>query len=576
MVSPTGSANGTRSRLARLAPGLSALSNYRFSDDLRHDVMAGLSVAAVALPVSIAYAQLAGFDPVVGLYSSILPLVAYAIFGTSRQLMVNPDAAACAMIAAAIAPLAGNIAELYLSLTTALTLLTGVFCIAASYFRLGALADFLSKPILVGFLNGVAISIFLGQIGKLLGFSVESSGIIPRLLEVLGKIPLIHGATMAVGLGSFALLFACVRWLPRLPAALVVLVVADAVTAGLQHDAQGVAVLGPVPAGLPQLHWPTVPLQDIPSLAADAAGLALVVFTSGTLTARSFAAKGGYRIDVDREFAAFGAANISSALSQGYAVTGADSRTAVGVAAGGHTQVTGLVAAMTIAAVLLFLTEPLRYVPVASLGAVLIFAAFSLFDVGTLREIWKYDRLEVGLSLVTTAGVVAVGAINGILFAVALALARFVKQTARPRDEVLGKVEGLAGFHSIERHGTAARTFPGLVLFRFNGPLTFFNADYFKQRALAAADAGGTDLRWFVIDAIPIGDIDVNGLYVLRDLNVELEARGTTLILAGRRTEFLMWLQEIGLNRTEWDHRLFPTLTQALKAYRQKTNSSTP
>jgi len=192
-----------------------------------------------------------------------------------------------------------------------------LFCIAASYFRLGALADFLSKPILVGFLNGVAISIFLGQIGKLLGFSVESSGIIPRLLEVLGKIPLIHGATLAVGLGSFALLFACVRWLPRLPAALVVLVVAGAVTAGLELDAQGVAVLGPVPTGLPQLRWPTVPLQDVPSLAADAAGLALVVFTSGTLTARSFAAKGGYRIDVDREFAAFGAANIPSALSQG-------------------------------------------------------------------------------------------------------------------------------------------------------------------------------------------------------------------------------------------------------------------
>jgi len=570
------SANRTR-RLARIAPGLSALLGYRFSDDVRHDAIAGLSVAAVALPVSIAYAQLAGFDPVVGLYSSILPLVAYAIFGTSRQLMVNPDAAACAMIAAAIAPLAGNNAELYLSLTTALTLLTGLFCIAASYFRLGALADFLSKPILVGFLNGVAISIFLGQIGKLLGFSVESSGIIPRLLEVLGKIPLIHGATMAVGLGSFALLFACLRWLPRLPAALVVLIVAGAVTAGLELDAQGVAVLGPVPAGLPQLRWPTVPLQDVPSLAADAAGLALVVFTSGTLTARSFAAKGGYRIDVDREFAAFGAANISSALSQGFAVTGADSRTAVGVAAGGRTQVTGLVAAATIAAVLLFLTEPLRFVPVAALGAVLVFAALSLFDVGTLREIWKYDRLEVGLSLITTLGVVAaVGAINGILIAVALALARFVRQAARPRDEVLGKVDGLPGFHSIERHGTAARTFPGLVLFRFNGPLTFFNAEYFKQRALAAADAAGKDVRWFVIDAIPISDIDVNGLYALRDLNMELEARGTTLMLAGRRTELLIWLREIGVFRTELNNRLFPTLSQALKVYRRETMRELP
>ena len=557
--------------MARIAPGLSALLRYRFPDDFRHDAVAGISVAAVALPVSIAYAELAGFNPVVGLYSSILPLVAYAIFGTSRQLMVNPDAAACAMIAAAIAPLAGNNAELYLSLTIALTLMTGLFCIVASYFRLGALADFLSKPILVGFLNGVAISIFLGQIGKLLGFSVESSGIIPRLLEVLGKIPFIHGATLAVGLASFALLLACVRWLPRLPAALAVLVVAGAATAVLELHAQGVTVLGPVPAGLPQLRWPTVPLQDVPSLAAAAAGLALVVFTSGTLTARSFAAKGGYRIDVDREFAAFGAANISSALSQGFAVTGADSRTAVGVAAGGRTQVTGLVAATTIAAVLLFLTEPLQYVPVAALGAVLVFAAFSLFDVATLREIWKYDRLEVGLSLITTLGVVAVGAINGILIAVALALARFIRQAARPRDEVLGRVEGLPGFHSIERHGAAAKTFPGLVLFRFNGPLTFFNADYFKQRALAAADAGGKDVSWFVIDAIPISDIDVNGLYALRDLNMEFEARGTKLILAGRRTEFLIWLREIGLYQTELDNRLFPTVTQALKAYRRQT-----
>ena len=304
---------------------------------------------------------------------------------------------------------------------------------------------------------------------------------------------------------------------------------------------------------------------------------ALVVFTSGTLTARSFAAKSGYRIDVDREFAAFGAANISSALSQGFAVTGADSRTAVGVAAGGRTQVTGLVAAATIAAVLLFLTEPLRFVPVAALGAVLIFAALSLFDVGTLREIWKYDRLEVGLSLITTLGVVAaVGAINGILIAVALALARFVRQAARPRDEVLGKVDGLPGFHSIERHGTAARTFPGLVLFRFNGPLTFFNAEYFKQRALAAADAAGKDVRWFVIDAIPISDIDVNGLYALRDLNMELEARGTTLMLAGRRTELLIWLREIGVFRTELNNRLFPTLSQALKAYRRETMRELP
>ena len=462
-------------RLGRVAPGLSALLHYRIAENLQYDFVAGLSVAAVALPVAVAYAELAGFSPVVGLYSSILPLVAYAVFGTSRQLIVNPDAATCAMIAAAVAPDASGNADLYLSLSITLTFFTGLICIVASFFRLGAFADFLSKPILVGFLNGIAISIFLGQVGKLLGFSVDSSGVIPRLFEIFAKLSQTHALTLAVGLGSLAVLFLSVRFLPRMPAALLVLAIAGAASALLALDARGVAVLGPVPAGLPRLRWPTLPLDELPTMVADAAGLALVLFSSGVLTARSFAAKGHYSIDVDREFAAFGAANIASALSQGFAVTCADSRTAVGVAAGA-TQVTGLVAAASIAIVLLFLTEPLQYVPTAALGAVLLFAAFALFDVSTLRDIWKIDRLEFGLAVTTMLGVVAVGPIKGILIVVALALARFVKQIARPRDEILGIIEGLPGFHAIERHA-AAKTFPGLVLFRFNGPLTFFNAD---------------------------------------------------------------------------------------------------
>jgi len=557
-------------RLARIAPGIPALACYRFAADFRHDLMAGLSVAAVALPVAIAYAQLAGFNPVVGLYSSILPLVAYAIFGTSRQLMVNPDAATCAMIAAAVAPLAVGNAELYGSLAIMLTFLTGLFCIAASFLRLGALADFLSKPILVGFLNGVAISILLGQIGKLFGFAIESGRIVPRLLEFVAKLPQTHGPTLAVGLGSFAVLFLARRFLQRLPAALVALVVSAMAVALLKLDERGVAILGPVPAGLPPLRWPAFPLEHLPSLVASAAGLALVLFSSGVLTARSFAAKNRYEIDVDREFAAFGAANLASALSQGFAVTGADSRTAMGDAAGGRTQVTGLVAAATMATVLLFLTDPLRYVPIAALGAVLVFASFSLFDVRSLREIWRIDRHEVGLAVITTLGVVAVGAINAILVAVALALVRFVKLTARPRDEVLGMVDGLTGFHSIERH-PGAKTFPGLAVYRFNGPITFFNAAYFKQRALAVADAADPALRWLIIDAIPVSHIDVTGLYALRDLRDTLEARGTKLVLAGRKTEFLDWLREAGLHRPEYEERIFPTLRQALKAYRRET-----
>ncbi|TWC06269.1 high affinity sulfate transporter 1 [Bradyrhizobium macuxiense] len=542
------------------------LLSYSFADDFRHDLLAGISVAAVALPVAIAYAQLAGFDPVVGLYSSILPMVAYAIFGTSRQMIVNPDAAVCAMVAAAVAPLAGGNVELYWSLSVAVTFLAGMFCIAASFLRLGALAEFLSKPILVGLLNGVAISICLGQVGKLFGFSIESKRIIPQLLEIVAKLPQTQIPTLIVGAASLAILFGLARWVPRLPTAPIILIAGGTAVALFGLDRHGVAILGPVPGGLPPLRVPRFPTDDIPSLLGSAAGLALVLFSSGMLTARSFASKGGYEIDADRELAAFGAANLASALSQGFTVTGADSRTAMAVAAGGRTQVTGLVAAATITAVLLFLTGPMRYVPIAVLGALLVFASISLFDTRTLREIWSIDRSEVILAVITTLGVVALGAINGILIAVGLALIRFVKLTARPRDEILGTVDGIPGLHSIARHPNA-KTFPGLVLYRFDGPLTFFNSDYFKTRALAAADAAGPELRWFVIDAIPVSQIDTTGLYALRDLRERLEARGTSLMLAGRKAEFLTWFREAGLYRPEHETWILPTLRQALKAY---------
>jgi high affinity sulfate transporter 1 len=562
-------------RLASIAPGLTKLLDYSFAEDFRHDLLAGLSVTAVALPVAVAYAQLAGFDPAVGLYSSILPLVAYAFFGTSRQLIVNPDAAVCAMIAAAVAPLAGGDKQLYWSLSATVTFLAGLFCIAASFLRLGAMADFLSKPILVGFLNGVAISIISGQVGKLLGFPIEAKRIIPQLFEIFAKLSQTHLPTLAVGAACMAMLFGMARLLPRLPSALITLVFAGSVVALFGLDRFGVAILGPIPAGLPPPRLPRFPLDDMPSLLGSAAGLALVLFSSGMLSARSFAAKGRYEIDADRELAAFGAANLASALSQGFAVTGADSRTAVADAAGGRTQVTGLVAATAIAFVLLFLTRPLQYVPIAALGALLVYASLSLFDTRALREYWRIDRIEVGLAVITTLGVVATGAINGILFAVGLALVRFVQITARPKDEVLGAVDGLSGLHSIERH-PGARTVPGLVLYRFDAPLTFFNADYFKSRVLALADKAGPGLQWFVVDAIPISRIDLTGLYALRDLRQRLEARGTLLIFAGRKTELLIWFREAGLYRLEHEKWFFPTLRQALKAYQRETKAIGP
>ncbi len=547
-------------------PGLAALRNYRLGNDFNRDLFAGLSVAAVALPVSIAYAELAGLSPAVGLYASIGPLLAYALFGTSPQLMVNPDAASCAILAAAVAPLAGGDPNLYLSLATALTLFTGVLCLLASAFRLGAMADFLSKPILVGFLNGIALSIFLGQIGKVLGFQIEASRILPKLLEIVTSLPTSHLPTVLVTVFSVAVLLLVKRFVARIPAALAVLVLSAVVVKLFDLQSLGVAVLAPVPAGLPMPSLPMVPLETIPKLLASAAGLALVLFTSGTITSRSFASRGGYDVDVDRELVAYGAANIAASLGGGFVVTGADSRTAMAVTAGGKTQVTGLVAAAMIAVVLLFFTRPLQFVPLAALSVVLISAALSLLDFSSLRQFWRMDRREFGLSLMTTAGVVAVGSINGILVAVTLAIVRFVKHTARPSVELLGKEKGLPGLHSIDRH-TSAKAIPGLVLFRFNAPLVFFNADHFKQCALKAAKASGEDLRWFVIDTIPISEIDINGVVVLKDLKQRLASQNVQLVLAGRQSEFVTRMRHMGEPTENVSELTYPTLRQAVNAF---------
>jgi high affinity sulfate transporter 1 len=553
--------------LGKFAPGLAKLLKYQRSD-LPHDLIAGVSVAAVALPVGVAYAQLAGFNPAVGLYSSILPLIAYAIFGTSRQLIIGPDAATCALVAAAVAPLASGDQRLYESLSVALALLAGVLCIGASFLKLGALADFLSKPILVGFLNGIALSIMLGQIGKIFGFPITSGGIVPRLLEFAEKVGLTHWPTLATGLGTFLVLLVSPKVFRSTPAAFVATILAAAAVRLLGLERYGVAIVGDVPAGLPPVRIPHFPLSVVPSLLGDATGLALVTFSSMMLTSRSFASKNRYDIDADRDFAALGAANIASALSHGFAVSGADSRTAMSDATGGRTQVTGLVAAGTIAAVLLFFTGPLRYVPIAALGAVLMNAAFCLVDVNSLKMIYKIDRRALTLSVLSMLGVVAVGAIHAILVAVGLAILRFVKLVSRPKIEVLGKVEGFPGFHSIERHPEAT-TIPGLMLLRFNSPIVFFNAPYFKREVIAAVQAAGPALRWLVLDMLPITMIDTTGLYTAEEVADTLLERGVVLAAAGRQTEWRLWAESRQRAPSERKIHMYPTMYEAIRAFRE-------
>ena len=548
--------------LARFAPGLAQLLQYKLAD-LPADIRAGLAVAAVALPVGIAYSELAGFPPEVGLYSSILPLVAYAIFGTSRQLIVGPDAATCAVIAAALTPLAAGDAAAYASLSAMLALLTGLMCIAASFLRLGALADFLSRPILVGFLNGVALSIILGQADKIFGFPVLESGILPRLAEIVGQLDEIHGATFAVAAGTFVVVAIAPRLLPSLPAALVGMTLAGAAVSLLDLTDFGVKTVGPVRGGLPTLTVPNVDPALLPSLLASAAGLALVSFSSLMLTARSFASKNGYDIDPDQDFFALGTANVASAVSQGFAISGADSRTAMSDAVGGRTHAVGLVAAVAVALVLLFFTAPLRFVPMAALGAVLVVAGLSLIDIRSVLLFYRIDRTEAFLSVLATLGVVAVGAVNAIFFAVVLALLRFIKLMSRPRVEILGEIEGLPGLHSLERH-EGGQGVPGVLLFRFNAPITFFNAPYFKRELIRAVDEAGPDLRHVVIDLLPVSNIDATGLLTVSELVPVLGARGVGLNAAGRATEWANWARTRGF-ATPSRIRIFPTLRQAVR-----------
>ena len=547
--------------LARFAPGLAKLLEYKL-EDAPADIKAGLAVTAVAVPVGIAYAGLAGFRPEVGLYSSLLPLLAYAIFGSSRQLIVGPDAATCAVIAAAVAPLAAGDEVSYASLSAMLALLTGLLCIAASFLRLGALADFLSRPILVGFLNGVALSIILGQADKILGFAVLESGTLPRLVEIFGKLGESHGPTLAVAAATFLVMVIAPRLLPWLPAALVGMTLAGAAVFLLHLTDLGVKTVGPVPGGLPALTLPSANTALLPSLLAAAAGLALVSFSSMMLTAQSFATKNGYDIEPDQDFAALGVANVASAVSQGFAISGADSRTAMSDAAGGRTHAVGLVAAAAVALVLLFFTTPLQYVPMAALGAVLVVAGLSLIDIRSVRLFYQIDRTEAVLSALATLGVVALGAVNGILFAVVLALLRFIKLMSRPRVEILGKVEGLPGLHSLDRH-EGSQEFPGMLLFRFNAPITFFNAPHFKRELIRVVDAAGPNLRHVVIDLLPVTNIDATGLLTVTQLVQTLETRGIRLNAAGRATEWRNWARSRGFAGDRI--RIFPTLRQAVR-----------
>lgn len=551
------------SRFVSWLPGLRLLRTYR-REWLASDLIAGVSVAAVALPIGIAYARIAGFPPVVGIYSCILPPVAYALFGSSRQLIVNPDAAACAIVAATLAPLAAGDAARYADLSIALTLLTGLLCIAGGLVGFGVIANFLSRPILTGYLNGIALSIIAGQLGTLLGFKVPSAGFFRTLAHVASRLSETHLATFAVGLGLFILLRVLKRLAPRVPAPLVAAVLGIGAVYALGLHRQGVAVVGPVPAGFPVPRIPTVHAGELWPLIFGAFGIVLVSFCSMMTTARGFAAKNGYAINTNRDMIALGVCDLASGFTRGFVVSGADSRTAVADSMGGKTQVTALIAAAAMAAVLLFLAAPLAYLPTAALAAILISSALGLFDFASLRHYYRVSKPEFRHSVVAMLGVMTVGVLPGVLIAVGLALLRLLRLAAHPHDAVLGLVEERDGVHVA---GEGGAPIPGLIIYRFDAALLFFNADCFKDRVLELCHGAGTPPKWFLFDAESASFLDITGAATLEALHTELAGHGIVLAISRAKGLFHLMIEETGIAERIGKAYFFPSVRDGVQAF---------
>lgn len=551
--------------IASWLPGLRVARTYQRAW-LRADLVAGLSVAAVALPIGIAYAQLAGFPPVVGIYACVLPPVAYALFGSSRQLIVNPDAAACAIVAATVAPLAAGDSGRYGDLSVVLTVMVGLLCIGAGFARLGFIANFLSRPILTGYLNGIALSIIVGQLGALFGFKVASGSFFHTLAEVLARLGETHLPTLAVGAALLVVLLVLKHTVPKVPAPLVAVALGIEAVYLLGLDRQGVAVVGTMPAGFPAPRLPAVAVDDLVPLVVGACGIVLVSFCSMMTTARGFAAKNGYAINPNQDFVALGASDLASALSQGFVVSGADSRTAVADSAGGKTQVTALVAAAAMALVLLFLTAPLAYLPTAALAAVLISSAIGLFDVASLRRYQHLSRPEFRDALVAMLGTMTVGVLPGVLVAVGLALLKLLSLAARPPGAVLGLVQGQEGSYDVAA-APEARTIPGLLMYRFDASLLFFNADYFQDRVRALVAAADPKPAWVLLDAESVNLLDVTAADALAALHAELADQGIVLAVARASGLFAVMLERTGVAARIGRDHLFPTVHAGAQAF---------
>ncbi len=557
----------------RSLPGLRAIGNYQLPW-LRRDVVAGIVLTTLLVPQGMAYAELAGLPAITGLYTSILCLVGYAVFGPSRILVLGPDSSLGPMIAATILPILGSNGspERAIALASMLALIVGAIMIAAGAMKLGFVADLLSKPTQIGYMNGLALTILIGQLPKLFGFSTDANGLINEARAFVNGISSGEavGAAVAIGVFSLVVILALGRWLPKVPGVLIAVVVAIGASSAFNLADHGVSLVGTLPKGFPPLTLPS-PVSDLPLLVAGALGIALVALTDTISTASSFAARTGQEINGDGEMIGIGAANVAAGLFQGFPVSTSGSRTAVAEQAGAKTQLTGVVGAALIVLMLVLVPGLLKNLPNPTLAAVVIAASLSLADLpGTVR-LWRQRRVEFLLSITAFLGVALLGVLQGIAVAVALSILNVFRRAWRPYQTTLGRVPGMPGEHDRELH-PEAQQLPGLVIFRFDAPLFFANARTFRDqiRRLAAADPRP---QWIVIAAEPITDVDTTAADMLAGLDEELNAAGTFLVFAELKDPVRGKLERYELIGPLDPGHFFPTIDAAVDAFRRKTGA---
>ena len=549
--------------LERWVPGIRAARAYRRSW-LRSDLVAGAVLAAILVPQGMAYAELAGLPAVTGLYTTIACLVAYAAFGPSRVLVLGPDSSVSPLIFAAITPLlAGGGADTAIALAGMLAVLVGLVEVGLGLGRLGFVADLLSKEVQVGYMNGLAITIIVGQLPKLFGFSTDASGFLNEVKAFVDGLNQTNTTTLLVGAGALAVLLLLPRLTTRIPAILVAVVGATVLSSALNLSEHGVATVGALPQGVPRPSLPWTQASDIPPLLIAALGITLVSLTDTIATATSFAARRGDEVQPDQEMVGIGAANIAAGFFQGFAISTSGSRTAVAEQSGAKSQLTGLVGAGLVAVLLLFLNSLLADLPQSALAAVVIVAALSLMDVRVLVRVWGVRPSAVAISLVASLGVILLGVLQGIVIAVALAILLFFRRNWWPHGAVLGTADDLEGWHSVEQY-PQARELPGIVVYRWEAPLFFANAGIFRRQIRRLVRERSPS--WVVLQCEAITDVDVTAAGMLEQLDRELNAAGIHMAFAELRDRLQDLVLRYGLFETLDRNHFYPTLEAAIEA----------